>query len=516
MYFARTTAALASAILLTTTAAMRAQDPASDARFLQPLLDAQALAVAAVEIDKVDFKSVAAEVRRISGDGEVLTDVESHVVETLKKLSEAGVSHTYLIFSMADMPNSQPLVVFRLKTGVDADKARSTIANLKSHGGPTFPADRIVQKGDALVVGSEAAIKRLENSGNAARPELEAALAATAKSPGRLLLIPTGDVRRVLSELFPNLPAPFGEGAGKLLGKSLQWAAIEVNITEGKLALRGTWKTLDAASAAELKNMMAVGLQALPAILAETPDGARIGGIFAKMTPRIEGDRVVVVLGDTTSGDAASGLASLFGAARVNAVRSQSMNSLKHIALSLHNYHDAYKGFPASAILSKDGKPLLSWRVAVLPYLDQEALYKQFKLDEPWDSEHNRPLIAKMPAVYKLPLSKVAKQGKTCYLGVGGPSGIISAKSVHIREIRDGTSQTIMTVEVDDDHAVIWTKPGDLEVAEGKTIEGLGGHFANVFLAGFGDGSVQALEMNMPAEKLRAFMTKSGGEVIER
>src|SRR5262249_46508298 len=69
--------------------------------------------------------------------------------------------------------------------------------------------------------------------------------------------------------------------------------------------------------------------------------------------------------------------------------RRQSINNLKEIALAMHNRHDTYGFLPASAIYSKNGKPLLSWRVELLPFLDQQELYRQFHLDEPWDSEHN-------------------------------------------------------------------------------------------------------------------------------
>jgi len=84
-----------------------------------------------------------------------------------------------------------------------------------------------------------------------------------------------------------------------------------------------------------------------------------------------------------------------------DAGRGQSNNNLKQIAIAFHQYHDTYKSLPLHAIYSKDGKtPLLSWRVAILPFIEQDALYKQFKLDEPWDSEHNKKLIPLMPRIY--------------------------------------------------------------------------------------------------------------------
>ncbi len=90
-------------------------------------------------------------------------------------------------------------------------------------------------------------------------------------------------------------------------------------------------------------------------------------------------------------------------AAREAARRAQCVNNLKQIGLALHNYHDTTNGFPAAAITSKDGKPLLSWRVAILPYIEQQELYNQFHLNEPWDSPHNKTLIARMPVAYNCP-----------------------------------------------------------------------------------------------------------------
>ena len=89
--------------------------------------------------------------------------------------------------------------------------------------------------------------------------------------------------------------------------------------------------------------------------------------------------------------------------ARGAARRMTASNNLKQVMLGLHNYHDAYKRLPPSAITDDNGKPLLSWRVAVLPFVEEQALYEKFHLDEPWDSEHNLPLSKELPAAYDLP-----------------------------------------------------------------------------------------------------------------
>src|SRR5262249_51180323 len=83
--------------------------------------------------------------------------------------------------------------------------------------------------------------------------------------------------------------------------------------------------------------------------------------------------------------------------------RLRSVANLKAIAVAMHAYHDEHGYFPPAASYGKDGKPLLSWRVSLLPDLNEGDLYKQFHLAEPWDSPHNKTLLAKMPKVYRIP-----------------------------------------------------------------------------------------------------------------
>src|SRR5260370_37344826 len=97
----------------------------------------------------------------------------------------------------------------------------------------------------------------------------------------------------------------------------------------------------------------------------------------------------------------------------------KSSNNLKQIGLAMHNYEGVYRTIPPSAICDKNGKPLLSWRVAILPYIEQDNLYRQFNLDEPWDSENNKKLIPLMPRTYASPLAPT-EEGKTYYKVFGG------------------------------------------------------------------------------------------------
>ena len=79
------------------------------------------------------------------------------------------------------------------------------------------------------------------------------------------------------------------------------------------------------------------------------------------------------------------------------------MNNLKQIGLAMHNYHDVHRTLPPAYHADASDRPLLSWRVLILPYLEQDALYREFHLNEPWDSDHNKKLIERIPAVYQSP-----------------------------------------------------------------------------------------------------------------
>ena len=118
--------------------------------------------------------------------------------------------------------------------------------------------------------------------------------------------------------------------------------------------------------------------------------------------PVVEG--TLLVKGDP--GAAGATLLEAVQKVREAASRAQSQNNLKQFALAMHNYHSTYNHLPPAASFDKNGKPMLSWRVMILPFIEQDALYKQFRLEEPWDSEHNKKLLAKMPEVFASPDEK--------------------------------------------------------------------------------------------------------------
>ena len=168
------------------------------------------------------------------------------------------------------------------------------------------------------------------------------------------------------------------------------------------------------------------------------------------------------------------------------------------------------------APVDADGKPLLSWRVHLLPYVEAADLYDEFHLDEPWDSEHNKKLIERMPDAYRNPNLPVA-EFKTNYLAVTGEGTAFGGKQgTKFQDVIDGTANTIMVVEANADRAVIWSKPDDLKFDPQQPLAGLGDLRPGGFQALLMDGSVQFFAKTIDPGVLRALMTIAGSEAIPR
>lgn len=203
--------------------------------------------------------------------------------------------------------------------------------------------------------------------------------------------------------------------------------------------------------------------------------------------------------------------------AREAARRTQSANNLKQLLLAMLNYESAFKRFPAGATVSPEGESMLSWRVQMLPYLEQQGLYEQFHHDEPWDSPHNLTLLEQMPEVFRSPAS-TAGPGMTVYRGIGGPRGVLglteNGKGIRISQILDGMSNTIAIVEAGDSLAVPWTQPDPGIDPEQLEFYELFSLYPGGTNAGFCDGSVQFLSMSIDWESIKAMMGRDDGIAI--
>jgi hypothetical protein len=193
--------------------------------------------------------------------------------------------------------------------------------------------------------------------------------------------------------------------------------------------------------------------------------------------------------------------------------RAQCVNNLKQIALAMHNYHDAYNAFPPQAVTDAHGKPLLSWRVLLLPFIEEDALYSRFKLDEPWDSPTNLPLLALMPTVYSCPSNLTPQPGMTSYEGVVGLHTMFrdDGRTVCLADVTDGTSNTLFFGEAR--NPVPWSAPQDIRYDIAQPQGGFGSLHSCGFNAAFVDGSIRFISLRVNPAVLNSLLTRDGGEI---
>jgi len=203
------------------------------------------------------------------------------------------------------------------------------------------------------------------------------------------------------------------------------------------------------------------------------------------------------------------------GAAR----RAQSQNNLKQMALAAHNYESAFMRFPGGFSAAREGQPPVSWRVMILPYIEQQNIYDQYNFDEPWDSEHNLQFLEMMPEVFRSPTS-VAGPGLTVYRGIGGDSGLMgtergtASRGRRFGDITDGSSNTILFVETSDALAVPWTQPDEGIDPDNLDMGALFGMYPGGTNFSLADGSVQFLPESIAVEIMQRLMKMDDGQLI--
>ncbi|MEX0727428.1 MAG: DUF1559 domain-containing protein [Planctomycetaceae bacterium] len=209
--------------------------------------------------------------------------------------------------------------------------------------------------------------------------------------------------------------------------------------------------------------------------------------------------------------------------------RDQCRDKLKQIGLALHNYHDQFGTFPPAYIADEHGRPMHSWRVLILPFMDQQELYDDYHFDEPWNGPHNITLQDRIPEGFRCPTYQRQLQERktdsefsqrlTNYVVIESPTAVFDGTHAPtISEITDGTDKTILVVDVNQ-HAVHWMQPDEITpddffnelrfAADGKrALHPMG---LQVLMA---DGAVRYISSTTPIKTVLALITKAGGETV--
>ena len=363
----------------------------------------------------------------------------------------------------------------------------------------------------------------LATSPAAPRDEIAEAFESVAGYPAQMLLLPPSHVRRTMKELMPELPRQLGGGPSSVLTEGLQWAALGIAIAQlrAELVIQSSSESAARDLAGHLPRMLQSAYDAVPDIHKQIPPKLS-QALLGWLNPTVEGRRITIRIDgrDKTSANVKL-LAGVVQTIEEKTRRHRNRERFKRILLAMQNYYDIHKMFPpADKCRGEDGKYHLSWRVHILPYVGAEELYDEFHLGEPWDSPHNKSLIAKMPDAYKarsfgIPPKVTVKPGHTTFLAPVGEDTVFGgAVSTTFSRVRDGTSNTVVLVEVKPKQAVLWTAPDDYAFDPKDPAAGLKIGADGRWLCGFADGSVQQLLRDIPSETfLRLFQMNDGNPV---
>lgn len=218
--------------------------------------------------------------------------------------------------------------------------------------------------------------------------------------------------------------------------------------------------------------------------------------------------------------------------ARESSRRSSCANHLKQLGLALLHYHGQHGCLPPACVVGEDGKPMHSWRVLVLPYLEEESLFRAYHLDEPWDGPNNAKIARQNPQLgdFHCP-SDSTDRSCTSYVAVVGPRTLWpGAKGASLEDIPDGVSETILLIELPGS-GIHWMAPRDVSFDELCQRAASGGgdglasvhtvsggwfyHPTRVIHAVMASGAWHRLRADLSAEQLAALLTRDGGETID-
>lgn len=490
-----------------------------------PFVNDETIAIVRVDLKKLDLpaavKSLTATVPKELLAGADLKDMEGKGGGIIKALTENGVSEAFAIVSSLDLrrPDESFFIVLPVAKGKSPQGVIDAVS--KVAGNP--PPHELPIVNNAILLGPPDRLDKLREIKSAPRADLAKALAASKGATIQVAAALHDDMRRVLAETVDQLPKELGGGSGADLAGGLQWLAVGIEAPP-KLSVTLTLQAKDAKSAQQVHTTLSAVMKLVTSNEELTANFPPAKTVLPLLLPEARGDKLVLTLSDE-NGKTKKIMDELIKPAVVSArgaaARIQSTNNLKQIMLAMHNYHDVHRHFPAAYGMKKDGTKLLSWRVYLLPYLEQQPLYEQFHLDEPWDSEHNKKLIDKMPRLLASPTlpEELVKKGMSNYVGPVGEGTIFEgSEATPLQKVRDGTSNTIAVLEADAEHAVVWTKPDDLKIdwkAPKTGLELWKSNNNSMFLAAFCDGSIHALSDKIDAVMLKRLLQMSDGEPVD-
>ncbi len=499
-----------------------------------------------------DAKSKRATLRELDRELDKLDFMVRPNYEMMTK--EIGIREIALLIDFRYAGGQRPIIAVPWKGKTDKQ-----LAMLKQLLGITNPMDGLIRLGDflAVPVGPDNELRAWFETMESApdSPIFEALKSVAGREIKAVAAIPPSMQMMLLGEEMPGDVPQEIQGLLRFAMTKIEWASASLSIQDADTGVVRDVLTVKTPSPSDAKQLRAMlenaidyGVNMVQTQMQEQQNRYSGGGempvpalafefakgIFRTLLPEVDGDKLVFriegeqnqwAVGAVSAGGVMTAmLLPAAQAARGSARRMQCTNNVKQITLGLHNYHDTFMGMPPLYTVDENGKPLHSWRVLLLPFMEQMALYDQIRLDEPWDSEHNSQFHDRVIDVYKCPDNPTVKPGKACCYTVIAGEGLIPAKKKGERtggtfaRIPDGLSNTIFIVEVKEPFC--WMDPmADVTMDElVKGINAQGGRVGSFHPGGTNigifDGSVRFVPDTINKETLRSLADPKDGRAV--
>jgi hypothetical protein len=207
--------------------------------------------------------------------------------------------------------------------------------------------------------------------------------------------------------------------------------------------------------------------------------------------------------------------------ARRAAIAAMAQGPLNQLQLALLDYHHTYGQFPPAYIADESGTPIHSWRVLILPYVEQRGLYDAYNFSEPWNGPNNSKLASEMPRIFRSPSEQESKAFTNIVTITGPGTAFPGSASTTLSDFVDGPENTILLAEITNS-TVPWLQPRDIDARSSSLINDP--HTLSISAVPwrrpyvvFADQiRAYGVNRNIPTQALRALTTIAGREPITR
>lgn len=466
------------------------------AKYLEP----STVCVVRINLQELDLTSYAKAIQEILPGvlpPEAIGGVQAAVGAALQELRAAGAKELYVTLSAIELTSGKACLVIPCD---DVEQMTEQLQNLIGILPPVFGYS-VYQGSGAVVACTEDVWTRLQATTQADSRNLLQAIEEHVDLGISMSVAVRDSLRETVADIWPDqLPSWSAvEISPKQLITDVQ--AVHMGIASSpQLRVVGGVTCVDDAAA----NRTLVTLKRLQSTIKLSLPIAKSGG--GRLAVELDAEQIGTLIRHFTP-NFQNRTASM-----------QHSNNLKQLGLAVHQFEGVYGGFPPRMTVNPQGQPLLSWRVHLLPFIGERALYEEFRLDEPWFSQHNKRMVERMPETYRLLTDPGLEGGMTCMQTpqmAGSFWGGSEDRLLTFRDIPDGTSNTVCFVIASREQAVIWTQPEDLQIAPDRVKEDLFGDRDSMQVVFF-DGSVQMIGNSLAPEIYRSWLTHAGGEKIQR